>query len=78
MIYSVIPFLNLWAAHRIKKLVKFVVLLIVISVINLAVSFFIPFPYSLPIGIEIYVIIVNHYMKKWTIECNNKVSSSPL
>jgi hypothetical protein len=46
MIYSMIPFLNLWAAHRIKKLVKFVVLLIVISVINLAVSFFIPFPYS--------------------------------
>ena len=73
---TVIPFVNLWAAHRIKKLTKFVLLLILIFVINLAVGFLVPFPFSIPILIAIYLIIAIYYMKKWTIEWNNKVSSS--
>jgi hypothetical protein len=74
--YTVIPFVNLWAAHRIKKLINFVVLLIIIFAINFAVGFLIPFPFSIPIGIAIYLIMAIHYMKKWTMEWNNKVSSS--
>jgi hypothetical protein len=74
--YTVIPFANLWAAHRIKKLMKFVLLLIIIFVINLAVGFLVPFPFSIPILVAIYLIIAIHYMKKWTIEWNNKVLSS--
>lgn len=76
MIYSVIPILNLWAAYRIKKLRMFVFLLIVIFVINIAVAFIIPFPYSLPVEIAIYVAIVYRYMKRWTVDWNNKFSSS--
>jgi hypothetical protein len=77
MVYSVIPFLNLWAAYRIRRLRIFVLLLIVITIINFAVGFVIPFPYSLPVQIAIYIALVYLYMKRWTLNWNNKFSSSP-
>jgi hypothetical protein len=75
MIFAVIPFLNLQAAYQIKKLIKLIVLLIVIYIADLVVSLFVPVPYSLLIDVAIYLILVIHYMRKWTIEWNNKVST---
>ena len=73
-IFSVIPFLNLWAAYRIEKLLWFVLVLIGISVINFGVTFVILFPFSIAVYIAIYVILVIYFMRKWTIEWNGKVS----
>ena len=74
MIFSVIPFLNMWAAYRIEKLLWFVLVLIGISVINFGVTFVILFPFSIAVYIAIYVILVIYFMRKWTIEWNGKVS----
>jgi hypothetical protein len=70
----VIPFLNLWAAYRIEKLIFFVLLLIGITVINFGVAFVILFPFSIAAFIAVYVILVIYFMRKWTIEWNGKVS----
>jgi hypothetical protein len=74
VIFSVIPILNLWAAYRIRKLRKFVLLLIAIFAITIVDSFLIPFPFSLVVDIAIYAVVVIYCMKKWTIEWNGKVS----
>jgi hypothetical protein len=74
MIFSIIPFLNLWAAYRIEKLLWFVIVLIGISVINFGVTFVILFPFSIAVYIAIYVILVIYFMRKWTIEWNGRVT----
>jgi len=73
-IFSVIPFLNLWAAYRNEKLIFFVLLLIGITVINFGVAFVILFPFSIAAFIAVYAILVIYFMRKWTIEWNSKVS----
>jgi hypothetical protein len=77
MVFSVIPILNLWAAYRIEKLRRFLLILLLIWVINIPVSFLVPFPFSIPVKLLVYAILVILYLKKWTVQWNNKTTLAP-
>ena len=77
MVFSVIPILNLWAAYRIGRLRRFLLILLLIWVVNIPVSFLVPFPFSIPVKLLVYVILVIHYLKKWTVRWNNKTTLAP-
>jgi hypothetical protein len=74
MIFSVIPILNLWATYRIGKLRRFLLTLLLIWVINIPVSFLVPFPFSIPVKLLVYAIVVTYYVKKWTVQWNSKTT----
>jgi hypothetical protein len=69
MLFSVIPIVNFWAAYRVEKLIKALVIFILSS---LAVSFLVPFPFSLPIIIVIEV----YFMRRWSIQWNKKINNT--
>lgn len=77
MVFSVIPILNLWAAYRIEKLRRFLLILLLIWVINIPVSFLVPFPFSIPVKLLVYAILVILYLKKWTVQWNSKTTLAP-
>jgi hypothetical protein len=77
MVFSVIPILNLWAAYRIGKLRRFLLILLLIWVVNVPVSFLVPFPFSIPVKLLVYAILVILYLKKWTVQWNNKTTLAP-
>lgn len=77
MLFAVIPFVKFSAAYRIKKLRKFLLLWIVLEFgVSVLVSLLIPFPFSLVVILVIEIPIEIYYMRKWSIERNNKVRSS--
>ena len=77
MLFAVIPFVKFWAAYRIKKLRKFLLLWIVLEFgVSLLISILIPFPFSLVVILVIEIPIMIYYMRKWSIEWNNNVRSS--
>jgi hypothetical protein len=79
MLFAVIPFVNFWAAYRIRKLRRFLLLWIILQLgVNLLISLFIPPPYSILFYLAIYIPVVIHYMRKWSVEWNNKIDSKNL
>jgi hypothetical protein len=53
-VFAFIPFVNLWAAYRIQKLRKFLLIFIPLNfALNFGVAIFIPSPYSIPIAAAI-------------------------
>ena len=76
-VFSVIPIFNLWAAYRIGKLRRFLLILLLVWVINIPVSFLVPFPFSIPVKLLVYAIVVIHYLKKWTVQWNGKTTLDP-
>lgn len=77
MVFSVIPILNLWAAYRIGKFRRFLLILLLIWVLNVPVSFLIRFPFSITVKLLVYAILVILYLKKWTVQWNNKTTLAP-
>jgi hypothetical protein len=82
LISALIPFAGFWAAYRIKKLRMFVVLFIALIAFNIfignnIIGVLIPFPFSLPVILAVNMALIIYYIRKWSIEWNNKVSSRP-
>ncbi len=75
MLFAVIPFVNFWAAYRIKKLRKFLLIWIGLFGLSLLISILIPFPFSTVITLVIEIPILIYYIRKWSIEWNNKMDS---
>ncbi|MBD0359380.1 MAG: hypothetical protein ICV56_01525 [Nitrososphaeraceae archaeon] len=75
MLFAVIPFVNFWAAYRIKKLRKFLLIWIGLFGLSLLISILVPFPFSTVITLVIEIPILIYYIRKWSIEWNNKMES---
>ena len=76
-IFVLIPIVNLWAAYRIEKLRKYLLIFIPLGIgVSLVGSFFIPFPYSIPINYAIIFAIQIHFIRKWSIQWNEKLASN--
>ena len=75
LISALIPFAGFWAAYRIKKLRMFLVLLLALFLPNYIISMLIPFPFSLLPMLVLQIALIVYYMRKWSIEWNNKISS---
>jgi hypothetical protein len=74
MVFSVVPIMNLWASYRIGKLRRFLLTLLLIWIINIPVSFLVPLPFSIPVKLLVYAIVVIYYVKKWTMQWNSKTT----
>ena len=74
MLFAVIPFVNFWAAYRIKKLRKFSYIWIGLFGLNI-LGILVPYPFTtvITLGIEIQILI--YFIRKWSIEWNNKMDS---
>ncbi len=75
MLFAVIPFVYFWAAYRIKKLRKFLLIWIGLFGLSLLIDFLVPFPFSTVISLVIEIPILIYYIRKWSIEWNNKMES---
>jgi hypothetical protein len=72
-VFAFIPFVNLWAAYRIQKLRKFLLIFIPLNfALNFGVAIFIPSPYSIPIAAAILIPVEIYYMRKWSRQWNEK------
>jgi uncharacterized membrane protein len=65
-VFAVVPILSIWAAYRIKKLRKFLLLHLILVGINLLVAFLIPFPHGMPVFLAIYISVMISYMRRWS------------
>ena len=65
-VFVVVPILSIWAACRIKKLRKFLLLYLILVGINLLAAFLIPFPHSMPVFLAIYISVMISYMRTWS------------
>jgi hypothetical protein len=73
-VFAIIPFVNLWAAYRIKKLRMFLFIEILFTVLGVVVQLFIPPPFAFIVyGIPI-TIITMIILRKWSIKWNEKIS----
>lgn len=72
-VFAFIPIINFWASFRIRKLRKYLLLYIALTGVNIVVSFFIPFPYDVPISLAIVIPVMIHYMRKWSIQWNQSL-----
>lgn len=70
-IFAFIPILNLWAAYRIRKLRRFLLLYLILTAVNIVISLFVPFPYSLAIFWAVDIPVLIHYMRKWSVRWND-------
>lgn len=77
LISALIPFAGFWATYRIKKLRMFIVLLLVLFGPNYIISLLIPFPFSLLPMLVLYIALIVYYVRKWSIEWNNRIISRP-
>ena len=77
MLFAVIPFVYFWAAYRIKKLRKFLLIWIGLIGLSFLIDFLVPFPFSTVISLVIEIPILIYYIRKWSIEWNNKILSTP-
>ena len=72
-VFAIIPFVNLYAAYRIQKLRKFLLIFIPFTLaLNFGVAIFIPYPYSWPIAAAILIPVEIYYMRKWSRQWNEK------
>jgi len=72
-VFAFLPIINLWAAYRIRKLRRFLLLSLILTGINIIISLFIPFPYSLPISWAVDIPVRIHYMRKWSTRWNDSL-----
>jgi hypothetical protein len=72
-LFAAIPLANLWAAYKIERLRKFLLIFIPVWIaVSLVVSVFVPFPYSL---IPYYIIVIPieiYFIRKWSIQWNQQ------
>ena len=74
MLFAVIIFVNFWAAYRIQKLRRFLLLWLILQFgVGPLVTFFVRFPYSFVVYLAIHIPIVVYYMRKWSIQWNNQL-----
>ena len=67
MVFSIIPFVWVWAAYRIEKLRKALVIFVLSAI---AIGFFIPFPFSIPLVLGIHI----YFMRRWSIGWNEQLN----
>ena len=72
-IFAFVPFINLWAAYRIRKLRRLLLLYVILTSVSIVINLFIPFPYSLIISWAVYIPVTIHYMRKWSIRWNDSL-----
>ena len=76
MLFAVLPFVGYWATYRIKKLRKFLIISIALGFgLNILVSVFVPNPFNILIELIISIPILVYFVRKWSIEWNNKITS---
>ena len=71
MLFAVIPFVYFWAAYRIKKLRKFLLIWIGLIGLSFLIDFLVPFPFSTIISLVIEILILVYYIRKWRVNIRN-------
>jgi hypothetical protein len=75
LISVLVPFAAFWATYRVKKLRLYVLFILALFGISFPISWLIPFPFSLFVIVAIGIGVTIYYIRKWSIEWNNKISS---
>ena len=72
-IYAIIPILDLYAAYKIEKLIKFVVIILGLDiVVGLGFVILLPFPYSWIAPEFILVPLAVYLIRKWSRKWNEQ------
>lgn len=69
MVFSILPFVWLWAAYRVERLRKALVIFVLSAI---AIGFFIPFPLSIPLVLGIHI----YFMRRWSIRWNEQIKET--
>jgi hypothetical protein len=76
MLFAIFPIVNLWASYRIKKLRKFLLLFVILTIgANFFIGLFVPWHYNFLLFLMIYIPLVLYYMGKWSKKWNMQLSS---
>ena len=77
LISVLVPFAAFWATYRVKKLRLYILFILALFGISFPISWLIPFPFSLFVIVAIGIGVTIYYIRKWSIEWNNNISSRP-
>jgi len=72
MLFTVIPFVWIYAFYRIEKLIYGILLAIGTAAIISAIQMIIPHPYGAAITWPVSILIPIYFVRKWSIEWNSK------
>jgi len=76
-LFMFVPFVDIWAFYRIEKLRMGLAIIIGTSLADVGLRMILPFPYGLgaSIGMTIFSIAIQiYFIRKWSMEWNNKIS----
>lgn len=73
MIYSLIPFLNIYAGWRIQKFRLLLAINILVSLATFPLDFLAPYPYGTIISYPLVIFIPLYFVKKYAQEYNQKI-----
>ena len=72
-IFCIINPVWVYGFYRIEKLRMGLAIMIPTIAVNYAISYFVPFPYSLFIVIAMLILVPIRFMRKWSREWNEKL-----
>jgi hypothetical protein len=73
-LFCIIPYVWIWAFYRIEKLRMGIVIAVGAGLASVALGMLIPFPYGLLGNLVISIVIPIYFIRKWSIEWNDRVS----